>query len=53
METKLAQGQYHIWDKAALYTRRFYELADQRMQKDIGSSMYENRELMEILDNWE
>lgn len=53
METKLAQGQYHIWDKAALFTRRFYELADQRMQKDIGSSMYENRELMEILDNWE
>lgn len=53
LETRLKEGQYRAWDQAALYSRRFYALAEQRMQQGIGGSMYENRELMKVLDNWE
>lgn len=49
METKLRDGQYRAWDQAALFSRRLYQVAEDRMTRGLRGSIYENREWMEIL----
>jgi len=52
-ESRLTEKQYRAWDKAALYSRRFYAYAENRMEQGLYGSPYETREFMEILENWE
>ena len=53
METVLKDGQYRAWDQAALYSRKFISYAQYRMERNQHGALYENRELMETLKNWE
>ena len=53
METVLKDGQYRAWDQAALYSRKFISYAQYRMEQNQRGALYENRELIETLRNWE